>query len=65
MQLLSCIHWYGKERRPGRKMGHINVSGQNEQELAQHLCRLAEILDNTAFPELEGFAQRFSAKVSS
>lgn len=30
------IHWYGKqESRPGRKMGHINVVGQDCVELAQ------------------------------
>ena len=24
------LHWYGKTQRPGRKMGHINVSGKSE-----------------------------------
>lgn len=58
------VHWYGKEQRAGRKMGHINVSGRDQQQLAQRLCKLAEILDNIAFPELASFSKGYLASVS-
>lgn len=59
------LHWYNKEKRAGRKMGHINLSGDTELELAQRLTQLAKILDNTAFPDLNDFAVKYLAKVSS
>ena len=54
------IHWYEKEKRAGRKMGHINLSGATEQELAQRLTQLATILDANAFPDLAEFAAKYS-----
>ena len=42
----ATIHWYNKGKRVGRKMGHINVSGENELQLAQRLQCLADILCN-------------------
>ena len=59
-----AIHWYDKEKRAGRKMGHLNINGQNELELAQRLNQLAGILDGEAFPELSEFAKRYLDKVS-
>jgi 5-(carboxyamino)imidazole ribonucleotide synthase len=44
------VHWYGKEKRPGRKMGHINVTAAYNAELQRRLVSLAEILDKKAFP---------------
>ncbi|MEI6893265.1 MAG: 5-(carboxyamino)imidazole ribonucleotide synthase [Colwellia sp.] len=60
----ATIHWYNKGKRPGRKMGHINVSGSNEKQLAERLQRLAEILCKQAFPDLANFAKTYLAKQS-
>lgn len=46
------IHWYGKEKRPGRKMGHINLCGDNHQALSEHLLTISNLLDSAAFPAL-------------
>ncbi|RTZ13969.1 5-(carboxyamino)imidazole ribonucleotide synthase [Vibrio aquaticus] len=54
------IHWYGKEKRAGRKMGHINVCGDYNGELQRKLCALAESLDKEAFPAVHEFAANFS-----
>lgn len=59
------VHWYNKEKRAGRKMGHINVSGDTELELAQRLSQLAELLDAQAFPDLADFTANYLAKVSA
>ncbi|WED26655.1 5-(carboxyamino)imidazole ribonucleotide synthase [Vibrio sp. DW001] len=50
------IHWYGKDKRPGRKMGHINVSADNYYELSEQLLTLSEILDEASFPALKHYA---------
>ncbi|WED21806.1 5-(carboxyamino)imidazole ribonucleotide synthase [Vibrio sp. JC009] len=56
----SChIHWYGKEKRPGRKMGHINVSAASVKELKQELTKLAAILDEEAYPALKESVAKF------
>ncbi|MGY3568364.1 5-(carboxyamino)imidazole ribonucleotide synthase [Vibrio paucivorans] len=52
------VHWYGKEKRTGRKMGHINVSAEYTAELQRKLCALADILDKEAFPAVHEFAQK-------
>lgn len=54
------IHWYGKEKRAGRKMGHINVCGDYNGELQRKLCALANLLDKQAFPAVHEFAEHFS-----
>ena len=46
-------------------MGHINISGKDQQALAKRLCQLADLLDDTAFPELASFAKGYLAKVAS
>lgn len=46
------IHWYGKDKRPGRKMGHINVCADDQKALSQELIKLADQLDETVFPAL-------------
>ena len=60
----ASIHWYNKSKRAGRKMGHINVSGENELALAQNLKNLATLLCPNAFPDLNSFAQRYLDKHS-
>ncbi|MBD1577307.1 MULTISPECIES: 5-(carboxyamino)imidazole ribonucleotide synthase [Vibrio] len=47
------IHWYGKEKRTGRKMGHINVCGNSHAELCQALKTLIKVLDEAQFPQLK------------
>lgn len=56
------VHWYGKEKRSGRKMGHINLSGDSELELAQRLQKLSTLLDSSAYPDLADFAKEFLNK---
>ncbi len=46
------VHWYGKEKRAGRKMGHINVCASSSENLQKELATLSTILDNDAFPVL-------------
>ncbi|CAH6823734.1 N5-carboxyaminoimidazole ribonucleotide synthase [Vibrio chagasii] len=52
------VHWYGKEKRAGRKMGHINVSADYNAELQRTLCSLADILDKKAYPAIHEFAEQ-------
>lgn len=52
------VHWYGKEKRAGRKMGHINVSADYNAELQRTLCGLAKILDKKAYPAIHDFAEQ-------
>lgn len=54
------IHWYGKEKRAGRKMGHINVCGDYSGELQRKLCALADVLDKEAFPAVHEFSANFA-----
>ncbi|MBA5764123.1 5-(carboxyamino)imidazole ribonucleotide synthase [Vibrio sp. 404] len=61
LEMAGChIHWYGKEKRAGRKMGHINVCGDYSGELQRRLCALAKVLDAQAFPAVDDFAKGFS-----
>lgn len=43
-------HWYGKTAKPGRKMGHINVSASSLHELGERLADLADILPEGDYP---------------
>ena len=36
----SVVHWYGKGYRPGRKMGHINITADSHGELDASLAKL-------------------------
>ena len=38
------IYWYGKKKRPRRKMGHINVVGRTEKEVWSKIRTLTETL---------------------
>jgi 5-(carboxyamino)imidazole ribonucleotide synthase len=49
------MHWYGKGKRPGRKMGHINVCGKDRVELISRLTQLADILPNDDFPDVSEY----------
>ncbi|MFC3031343.1 5-(carboxyamino)imidazole ribonucleotide synthase [Pseudoalteromonas fenneropenaei] len=50
-------HWYGKSAKPGRKMGHINVSAANLHQLGERLAELAEILPEADYPGVAATAQ--------
>jgi phosphoribosylaminoimidazole carboxylase len=39
----AVVHWYGKEYRPGRKMGHINITADSHAELDDSLAKLLEV----------------------
>ncbi|WP_105254216.1 5-(carboxyamino)imidazole ribonucleotide synthase [Pseudoalteromonas sp. T1lg75] len=51
-------HWYGKGVKPGRKMGHINVSADTLHALGQRLAELAEHLPEEHYPGVAAMAQR-------
>jgi 5-(carboxyamino)imidazole ribonucleotide synthase len=56
--LSGChVHWYGKEKRVGRKMGHINVTANDKTALKAQLVALSELLDEAAFPALKPAAE--------
>jgi phosphoribosylaminoimidazole carboxylase len=39
----AVVHWYGKDScRPGRKMGHINITGHSHGEIDSALCQLMQ-----------------------
>jgi len=46
------IHWYGKEKRPGRKMGHINIRAENKTALLAQLNAVAQCLPESEFSGL-------------
>lgn len=39
------VHWYGKEIRPGRKVGHLNIVRPTASELLESLSNLEPYLD--------------------
>lgn len=43
-------HWYGKTAKPGRKMGHVNVSASSISELADKLGELTDHLPEQDYP---------------
>lgn len=57
MAMEGChIHWYGKSQRPGRKMGHINLTADYPGQLQRKLCEIAKYLDKAAFPAVHQIA---------
>lgn len=52
------VHWYGKDKRSGRKMGHINVRANSSTDLGQTLLTLSQHLDPTAFPAIKENAEK-------
>ncbi len=38
------LHWYGKQVRPGRKVGHITVIGKSSQEVQRQTEQLEKLL---------------------
>lgn len=54
MAIPGChMHWYGKEARTKRKLGHFNLSAHSYQELSLRLEQLSQHLPVAEFPLLE------------
>lgn len=49
------LHWYGKEKRAGRKMGHINVSGKDQAQLSHRLLTIAQLLPSESFADIKSY----------
>ena len=54
----ATSHWYGKDAKPGRKMGHINVSADSLHKLGEALAELADILPKADYPGVMETAQQ-------
>lgn len=64
LALPSChLHWYGKGKRAGRKMGHINLSGETVAELAERFLALSKLLPEQSFPEVADMAAKLAERV--
>lgn len=55
------LHWYNKEVREKRKMGHINVVADNYHDLGEKLLQLLQYLPEEYFPMLRVEAERLIA----
>ncbi len=64
LALPSChLHWYGKGKRAGRKMGHINLSGETMAELTERFLALSKLLPEQSFPEVADMAAKLAERV--
>jgi 5-(carboxyamino)imidazole ribonucleotide synthase len=43
----SHVHLYGKEPRPGRKVGHVTVRADDRQKLLDDAMRIRAIVEGT------------------
>ncbi len=41
----AYVHWYGKEIRPGRKVGHLNIVRSTQEQLIESLNQLESMVD--------------------
>ena len=54
MAIADChLHWYGKQARAKRKLGHVNLSAPDYPQLANRLKQLSQHLPLAEFPLLE------------
>ncbi|HAT41111.1 MAG TPA: 5-(carboxyamino)imidazole ribonucleotide synthase [Rheinheimera sp.] len=66
LSLPSChLHWYGKGKRPGRKMGHINICGATPKEMAARFSALSALLPEASFPEVAEVAAALQQRVKA
>ncbi len=66
LSLPSChLHWYGKGKRPGRKMGHINICGATPKQLAARFSALSALLPEASFPEVADVAAALQQRVKA
>ncbi|MDF2177788.1 5-(carboxyamino)imidazole ribonucleotide synthase [Aliiglaciecola sp. CAU 1673] len=54
------LHWYGKEVRPKRKMGHFNLRAKDYTQLAAAMTALSGYLPQSHFPMLADKAAELS-----
>jgi len=54
------LHWYGKGKRAGRKMGHINLSASTNEALVIRLKQVADMLPSDAFADIQQYASRLA-----
>jgi 5-(carboxyamino)imidazole ribonucleotide synthase len=54
------LHWYRKEAREKRKMGHINLCADSYAELGRSMLKLSEYLPIEHFPKLKSSALKLS-----
>ena len=54
------LHWYRKEAREKRKMGHINLCADSYAELGESMLKLSEYLPIEHFPKLKSSAVQLS-----
>jgi len=47
LRLGGHVHLYGKEARPGRKLGHVTVTHEDEDEAARRAAMIQELIDTT------------------
>lgn len=59
LSLPGQLHWYGKEPRPGRKLGHINVTAPDRTELFRKLHAVQQMLGEA---ELKTDLDKLSSK---
>lgn len=52
------MHWYGKSKRPGRKMGHINISGDTNTQLTARLKEASMLLPQDGFEDIIRYINR-------
>ncbi|WP_150149050.1 ATP-grasp domain-containing protein, partial [Candidatus Enterovibrio altilux] len=57
---IAHVHWYDKEPRLGRKIGHINLCAFNDKQLGESLKVLALHLTKDEFPALMVAAENLS-----
>lgn len=57
----TTSHWYGKSAKPGRKMGHINVSANSLSELGDKLAELAKVLPEQDYPGVQATAEQLKS----
>ncbi|MEQ3514994.1 5-(carboxyamino)imidazole ribonucleotide synthase [Pseudoalteromonas sp. BZB3] len=57
----TTSHWYGKSAKPGRKVGHINVSADSLSELGDKLADLAKVLPEQDYPGVQATAEQLKA----
>nr|WP_136252724.1 5-(carboxyamino)imidazole ribonucleotide synthase [Ningiella ruwaisensis] len=55
------LHWYGKEVREKRKMGHINIVADSYKDLGDKMLTLLQYLPEEYFPLLKDEAKRLIA----
>ncbi|NBI13613.1 5-(carboxyamino)imidazole ribonucleotide synthase [[Haemophilus] felis] len=61
----SQLHWYGKEVRQGRKVGHINLSHPDRNQLIRSLEKLRQELPEDYYSGLDWAINKLNAAAKS